>query len=96
MNKISPKIIEVKVLHDYKLLMKFETNEQKIFDVAPYLQYEVFNSLKKPEEFNKVYIDFGTVCWECGADLSRDTFYANGVDYVASTTDGQERLMKNI
>jgi hypothetical protein len=84
MNKISPKIIDVKVLHDYKLLIKFETNEEKIFDVSPYLQYEVFKPLKNLEEFNKVYIDFGTVCWECGAGLSRDTFYINGEDYNKS------------
>jgi hypothetical protein len=28
MDKISPKVIEVNVLKDYKLLLKFETNEK--------------------------------------------------------------------
>lgn len=75
MNKMSPRVIEVNVLDDYKLLLKFESKEQKIFDVKPYLEYEVFNPIKDYNEFNNIYIDFGTVCWKCGADLSRDTLY---------------------
>lgn len=75
MNKMSPKVIEVKALDDFKLLLKFETNEQKIFDVYPYLKYEVFKPLNQLDEFKDVYIDFGTVCWRCGANLSRDTLY---------------------
>ncbi|OAA86959.1 hypothetical protein WY13_02354 [Clostridium ljungdahlii] len=26
-------------------------------------------------------IEFGTVCWECGADLSRDTLYIKSYEY---------------
>jgi hypothetical protein len=80
-NKISPRIIEVNVLSDYKLLLKFDSKEQRIFDVTPYLEYEVFNPLKDNNEFNNIYIDFGTVCWKCGADLSRDTLYLKSYEY---------------
>lgn len=81
MNKMSPRIIEVNVLSDYKLLLKFETKEQKIFDVTPYLKYEVFSPLKDYKEFSNVYIDFGTVCWKCGADLSKDTLHLKSYEY---------------
>ncbi|OAA92743.1 MULTISPECIES: DUF2442 domain-containing protein [Clostridium] len=81
MNKMSPKVIEVNVLKDYKLLLKFETNEQKTFDVKPYLQYEVFKPINNLDEFKNVYIEFGTVCWKCGADLSRDTLYIKSYEY---------------
>jgi len=76
--KLSPKIIELNVLQDFKLLLKFENDEQKIFDVKPYLQYDVFKPINNYEEFKNVYIDYGTVCWKCGADLSRDTMYIKG------------------
>jgi len=75
MNKMSPKVKKVTILKDYKLLLKFENNENKVFDVTPYLEYEVFKPLVSLDEFKKIYVDFGTVCWKCGADLSRDTLY---------------------
>lgn len=79
MNKISPRVIEVTTLDNYKILLKFDNMEQKIFDVSPYLKYEIFMPLKDLNEFNKTFIDFGTVCWECGADFSRDTLYIRSV-----------------
>ena len=82
MNKMSPRIIEVNILSDYKLLLKFDSNEQRIFDVEPYLEYEVFSPLKDENEFKNFYIDFGTVCWKCGADLSRDTLYLKSYQYI--------------
>lgn len=83
MKKMSPKVIEAKVLSDYKLLLKFDTQEQKIFDVEPYLQYEGFKPLINSDEFKNIYIDFGTVCWKCGSDLSRDTLYLKSYAYNA-------------
>ena len=34
-----PRAINVKPLNDYKLLITFNNNETKIFDVKPYLKY---------------------------------------------------------
>ena len=79
MQKMSPKVKEVKTMEKYKLLITFDNSEQKIFSLEPYLEYDVFNTLKNKVEFEKIYIDFGTVCWECGADLSRDTLYLKGI-----------------
>lgn len=78
MQKMSPKVKEIKILEKYKLLITFDNLEQKIFDIEPYLEYEIFKNLKNEDEFEKFYIDFGTICWECGADLSRDTLYLKG------------------
>lgn len=79
---MSPKIIEVNILSDYKLLLKFDSKEQRVFDVELYLKYEVFSPLKDKNEFRNYYIDFGTVCWKCGADLSRDTLYLKSRQYI--------------
>ena len=49
-----PKAIDVKVLNNYKLEIKFDNNERKIFDVKPYFKFKIFNDLKNYEEFKKV------------------------------------------
>ena len=53
----------------------------KVIDVKPYLECEVFKPMTDVKKFNEIFIDFGTICWKCGADLSRDTLYIKGVDY---------------
>jgi len=78
MNEMSPKVIKAVPCEEYTLKIFFENGEEKLFDMKLYLMYEVFQPLNDIEEFKKIYIDFGTVCWECGADLSRDTFYIKG------------------
>ena len=71
----SPNIENAKVLDEYKILITFNNNEQKIFDLKPYLEYPVFKPLKEDEEFQRFQIIDGTIEWSCGADLSPDTFY---------------------
>jgi hypothetical protein len=71
----SPNIKEASVLNDHKLLIKFVNDEEKIFDMKPYLHYPVFNALNNLKEFNDFMIEDGTIEWKCGADLSQDTFY---------------------
>jgi hypothetical protein len=86
MNKMSPKIINAVMHENHTLTITFENNEVKMFDIVPYLRYEIFEPLKNIEEFKKFHLDFGTVCWECGAELSRDTFYIQGkTDEISAT-----------
>ena len=56
-------------------MITFENGEEKIFDLKPYLEYPVFRPLEDEEELKKIDIVDGTIEWECGADLSTDTFY---------------------
>ncbi|MDP1654106.1 MAG: DUF2442 domain-containing protein [Rhodocyclaceae bacterium] len=46
------------------------------FDVTPYLEYEAFNPLRNPGEFEKIANGGYFVEWDCGADLSADTIEA--------------------
>ena len=39
-------VIKVKPLDDYKLFLKFENSEERIFDVNPYLEIGKFTELK--------------------------------------------------
>ena len=43
---MQPRVIDVKPLHDFRLYLKFETNEEKIFDVNPYIRGDWFGKLK--------------------------------------------------
>ena len=39
-------IVEVEPLEDYKLLLKFENNAERLFDVSPYLKVGKYSELK--------------------------------------------------
>lgn len=75
----SPDIIKAEVISDYKLFITFSNNEKKIFDMSLYLKYPIFEPLYDIEEFRKFSIVDGTIEWNCGAELSNDTFYISGV-----------------
>ena len=72
-----PKAIDVKVLNNYELEIKFDNNERKIFDVKPYFKFKIFNELKNYEEFKKVQISGLSIEWKNGADICPDELYNN-------------------
>lgn len=77
---MSPDAIKAEVFNDYKLRITFSNNEIKIFDMTSYLKYPVFKPLNNKDEFKKISVIDGTIEWECGAELSNDTFYISGVN----------------
>ncbi len=54
-------VISAKALDDYKLLIGFENNEQKIFDVKPYLEIGKFKELKDEKLFRTVKVKFDSI-----------------------------------
>jgi hypothetical protein len=77
---------EVKYLSDYKLLLKFEDGAVRQVDLAPHLDGEVFEPLKKPERFRTVRLhgELETIVWDNGADMSPDFLYEIGVPVAES------------
>ena len=67
--------IAVETLPDYCLLLTFENNEQKCFDMKPYLNATVFQPLKNPGFFKLARIDYGTVTWPNEIDIAPETLY---------------------
>ena len=76
---MNPKVTKVKPQNNYLLHLWFTNGEQKIFDVKPYLEYEVFQPLKNQEIFNSVSQFLGSVTWSNNSDLSYDTLYLESV-----------------
>ncbi len=77
MIKLVPKAIDVKVLNKYKLLITFDNNEKRIFDVEPYLKYRAFKNVKNEKTFKTVKIAGLSIEWEDGTDICPDELYNN-------------------
>ena len=71
-------IKNVKPLAEYRLLLTFENNEDKIFDVSPYLEIGKFSELKDISLFNSVSICFDSIEWANHLDLDPELLYKNG------------------
>jgi hypothetical protein len=76
-------IIDVKALKDYKLLLKFENDEEKIFDMKPYLDIGKFKELKDKKLFDAVRVSFDTIEWNNGLDFDPEVLYEKSSLLVA-------------
>lgn len=65
---------------DYCLLLTFETGEQKIFDMKPYLNKGIFKKLKDKKLFEAVRISFDSIEWPNKADFDPEVLYEEGKD----------------
>ena len=60
---------------DYKLILSFDKEEQRIFDVSPILNLGKFSELKDLATFKKVHVCFDTIEWDNGLDLDPEYLY---------------------
>jgi len=81
---MNPRVINVKPLPDYQLLIEFEGNILRVFDVKPYLEIGVFKQLKSKSVFNSVSSGLGTVQWSDEIDFCPDTLF---IDSKPCTTE---------
>ena len=68
-------IIDVKPSENYLLLLTFENNEKKIFDMKPYLDKGIFSELKDEKKFRSVRVSFDSIEWCNQADLDPEFLY---------------------
>jgi hypothetical protein len=74
-----PRATNVTPQPDYRLLITFSIDEKKIFDVKPYLEFNLFHELKNPAIFNTVKPAGLSVEWVHGQDICPDELYYNSV-----------------
>ena len=74
-----PKAIEVTPQIDYNLLVTFDNNERRIFDVKPYLDFYPYKELKNLILFYTVKLTDQGVEWIHGQDIDPDDLYNNSV-----------------
>lgn len=71
-------VVEVKVVGQYRLRLRFEDGVEGEVDVAALVPFEgVFAPLRDPAIFATVQVDreLGSVRWPNGADLEPDVLY---------------------
>jgi hypothetical protein len=68
-----PKITSIDILDDYKLLLKFDNNENRVFDVKPFLKYDEFQAINNYDKFREISVDSGSIRWDSGPDISINT-----------------------
>lgn len=74
------RVIGVRPLADYKLWVRFNTGEAKVFDFKPLLDTLVFAPLKDETVFKQVYIDYGMAVWKDGdIDIAPEKLYQDGI-----------------
>ena len=66
---------DVKALEDYRLLLKFENGEERIFDLKPYLDIGKFRELRDRNLFRSVKVCFDTIEWDNRLDLDPEFLY---------------------
>lgn len=72
---MNPRIKEVHPSDDYTLIIVFENNEERVFDVKPYMDKGIFKQLKDRRIFNSVKPFLGSIQWMNGLDFCPDTLY---------------------
>lgn len=76
-----PKIVDVKPLSDMNLMVKFDNNIIKKYDVKRLLdKYSVFEELKNQQIFNLVHVECGGfgIAWTDEIDLSGYEIWDHG------------------
>ena len=76
---LGPRVVSVIPADDYKLYLTFTNGEQRIFDVKPLLEFDVFKALADKSFFQAVKVSYGSVLWSQDIDYCPDTLYMESV-----------------
>ena len=83
------KVKSVRPLEGHQLWIRFTTNEEKVFDFSPLLDFPCYQPLKEKAVFDSVYVDFGVAVWNDGAiDIAPERLYAQSLPFkIAAGND---------
>lgn len=73
--RMYPRVKNVIANNDFTLTIEFKNGEKRKFDMSLYLDFGVFNELKKISYFKQVKPFMGTISWPHGQDICPDTLY---------------------
>lgn len=74
-----PRAIDVEPLEGYRLLVTFDNQERKVFDVNPYIKGSWFGQLRDKNLFNQVQIGGLSIEWPDGQDICPDRLYEDSI-----------------
>ncbi len=70
-------VTKVNYLGDYRVFLAFEDGKKGEFDFAPLLKKKPFNKIKSEREFIQFGLEYGTLVWTNGLDISPSFLYKN-------------------
>lgn len=76
---MNPRVKKVFPLADYKLHLVFKNDEEKVYDVEPFINEGVFAKLKEGSNFNTVEPFQGSLSWQGGQDICPDMLYEDSI-----------------
>jgi hypothetical protein len=68
-------VTDVVPLEGQRLRLRFDTDEVKVFDVAPFLDRGRFALLRDSDLFRQARVAYGTVEWPGDLDLDPEDLY---------------------
>lgn len=68
-------VIRVEPQTDNTLLLLFENQQKRLFDMKPYLDKKPFTKLKNIQLFMKATVAYGTVIWPGNIDIAPETLW---------------------
>ena len=79
---IMPKIVEVRILGDYDIYIKYETGEEKVYNMERLIKnHKFYNHLSDKEKFKKIKIVGDIIEWETGEDISPEALYEDSISF---------------
>ena len=75
-------IKDVKPIENYKLLLTFDDESVKLFDMKPFLEKGIFKELQDEDLFKTVRVSFDSIEWSNGADVDPETLYDDSIPYL--------------
>ncbi|MGH7316150.1 MAG: DUF2442 domain-containing protein [Candidatus Rokuibacteriota bacterium] len=70
-----PVVVRADYRGDHRIHVTFNDDLQGTIDFAPWLEGQVFETLKDVAFFRRFFIDGGTVAWPNGADIAPEALY---------------------
>ena len=73
---------DVRPIDDYKLILTFDDDSVKLFDMKPFLEKGIFKELKDETLLKTVKVSFDSIEWLNGADVDPETLYEDSAPYL--------------
>ena len=75
-------VVSVEARKDNTLLLVFDNQEKRLFDMTAYLEKKPFSKLKESSKFMKAFIAYGTVVWPGNIDIAPETLWEKSYKYI--------------
>ena len=79
-----PHVIHAEYRGGYRIHVTFSDDSATTIDFERWLQGPIFEPLKDPEFFRRLFLEGGTVAWPNGADIAPETLYEEALSRGAA------------